>query len=340
MPRHARLDAPGALHHVMARGIERREIFAADVDRQDFLGRLARLANAGAFEVFAWALLPNHFHLLVRTGSWPLSRSMRSMLSGYATGFNRRHRRAGHLFQNRFKSILCEEEPYFLELVRYLHLNPIRAGLVRGLAELDRYPWTGHSALVGRVARPWQQTAEVLARFGRRRAVTEYRAFVAGGQRQGSRPELMGGGLLRSNGGWEAVAALRRGREQFESDERILGSSAFVEEVRLQITPDEEATKIDLGTLMGRLSREAGVSREALASGSRVRIVARVRAELSWIWSRHLGRNGRELARALSLSPAAIHNAAVRFEEVGRPRPTRLKMLLRREPDEAAEKKR
>lgn len=79
--------------------------------------------------------MPNHFHVLVRTGVRPLARTMRALLTGYAGGFNRRHRRSGHLFQNRYKSVVCEEEPYFLELVGYLHLNPLRAGLVADLQE-------------------------------------------------------------------------------------------------------------------------------------------------------------------------------------------------------------
>jgi REP-associated tyrosine transposase len=101
MPRQARLDAPGVLHHVMVRGIERTTLFRDDADRNDFVARLAALAEAGALTIYAWALLPNHAHLLVRTGTRPLPRSMRSLLTGYAGAFNRRHKRVGHLFQNR-----------------------------------------------------------------------------------------------------------------------------------------------------------------------------------------------------------------------------------------------
>jgi len=79
---------------------------------------------------------------------------MRRLMTGYAVTFNRRHRRAGHLFQNRYKSVICEEDPYLLELIRYIHLNPLRAGLVKDLKELDRYPWTGHSAILGRRKNP------------------------------------------------------------------------------------------------------------------------------------------------------------------------------------------
>ncbi len=99
MPRQPRLDSPGTLHHVMVRGLERRVIFRDDPDRADFVDRLAQLAEQGALTVYAWALLPNHAHLLIRTGTRPLARSMRSLLTGYAGAFNRRHKRVGHLFQ-------------------------------------------------------------------------------------------------------------------------------------------------------------------------------------------------------------------------------------------------
>jgi REP element-mobilizing transposase RayT len=99
MPRQPRLDAPGVLHHVMVRGIERRAIFRDDTDRADFVDRLAALVPATGLTVYAWALLPNHAHLQVRTGGRPLPRVMRSLLTGYAGAFNRRHKRSGHLFQ-------------------------------------------------------------------------------------------------------------------------------------------------------------------------------------------------------------------------------------------------
>ena len=122
MPRLARLDAPGILHHVMGRGIERKKIFTNDTDRNDFIDRLAGLAEEGAMDVYAWVLMPNHFHILCKTHNRPLSSSMRKVLTGYVVNFNRRHRRYGHLFQNRYKSIVCQEDRYLKELVRYIHL--------------------------------------------------------------------------------------------------------------------------------------------------------------------------------------------------------------------------
>ena len=124
MPRQARIDAPGALHHIIVRGIERRKIFNDDKDRYDFLWRLGDVLEKTRTACYAWALIPNHFHLLLRTGAYPVATVMRRLLTGHASGYNRRHKRHGHLFQNRYKSILCQEETYFLELVRYIHLNP------------------------------------------------------------------------------------------------------------------------------------------------------------------------------------------------------------------------
>jgi REP element-mobilizing transposase RayT len=147
------LDAPDTLHHVRVRGLERRGIFMDDVAREDVVARVAALAAQGAWTVYVWALFPNHAHLLVRTGRRPLPRGMRSLLTAYAGAFNRRHKRIGHLFQHRYTSIVVEEEPYVRELVRYLHLNPIRAKVVPDLRHLARYPWTGHRALLGTVLR-------------------------------------------------------------------------------------------------------------------------------------------------------------------------------------------
>jgi REP element-mobilizing transposase RayT len=162
MLRQARLDAPDALHHVRVRGLERRVLFREDPDRAACVARLAALAEGGAWTVYAWAVLPTHAHLLVRTGTRPLARSLRRLLTGDAGAFNRRHKRVGHLFQNRDTSVVVEADPHLVERVRYLHLHPLRAQVVPDLRRLDRYPWTGHSALLATVPRPWQATPAVL----------------------------------------------------------------------------------------------------------------------------------------------------------------------------------
>jgi len=149
MPRKARIDAPGALHHIVVRGIERKPIFKDSIDYQNFIERLGNILGESSTPCFAWALMSNHAHLLMRTGLAPISTIMRRLLTGYAQQFNRRHRRYGHLFQNRYKSFLCEEERYLLELVRYIHLNPIRAGIIKDLKSLNSYSRSGHAVIMG-----------------------------------------------------------------------------------------------------------------------------------------------------------------------------------------------
>jgi REP element-mobilizing transposase RayT len=304
----------------MVRGLERRAIFKDDADRADFVARLAALAEQGALTVSAWAVMPNHVHLLIRTGSRPLPRSMRSLLTGYAGAFNRRHKRVGHLVQNRYKSIVVEEEPYLLELVRYLHLNPLRAKLLPDLRTLDRYPWTGHSALLGTVPRPWQETQTILVQFGPtpRRALRAYRAFVAAGIPQGRRPDLQGGGLLRSAGGWEAVAALRRGREAYLGDERVLGGSTFVEQLQAEAERTTDAWRHirarcpELGLLLDRVAARAGLPPTAVLGAGRGRAVVRARDGLAYLWVAVFGQSGAALARTLGIQAVSVYRAARR----------------------------
>ena len=286
----------------MARGIERRKLFRDDKDRKSFLGRLATILEETQTQCYAWALIPNHFHLLLRTGPTPLSKVMRRLMTGYAVTFNKRHKRSGHLFQNRYKSVICEEDPYLLELIRYIHLNPLRAKLVQDLKVLDKYPWTGHSAVLGRRRNPLvpelpsnesfsaeggfsfsqfhpetektkenprdparpvkfedyftgvnpacpvapadgtgvknkplaEKTIEdVLLYFGETKKVARrrYRQFVKNGIEQGKRPELQGGGLVRSAGGNKSGLLGRKKEEREKGDERILGSGDFVSRV-------------------------------------------------------------------------------------------------------------
>ena len=239
-------------------------------------------------------------------------------MSGYAGYFNRRHHREGHVFQNRYKSIVCEEETYFLELVRYLHLNPLRAGITKDLNELGSYKYTGHSAIVGTVERRWQDTYDVLGRFSDNRRVARrlYREFVEAGIDQGRRPELAGGGLLRSCGGWPGVTELRRGREKYRSDERILGSTSFIEEIvkeaERQVVGKYGQVTID--GLIDRICEDMRISKEAMQGGGRNRAVTRARTALAYTWVRYLGRSGHELANVLGVSPQALYASSSRAE--------------------------
>lgn len=165
------------MQHVIVRGIEKRDIFLDDEDRVLFVDRLSTLLKQTDTRCYAWALMSNHFHLLLMPTCCTLSTFMSRLLTSYAVNFNRTHNRSGHLLQNRYKSIVCEEEPYLLELVRYIHLNPLRAGLVKDLSELDLYPWSGHAVLMGSQQMEEQERSEILLRYGQNKntAMTAYR---------------------------------------------------------------------------------------------------------------------------------------------------------------------
>ena len=313
MPRSARLDAPGVLHHVMGRGIEKRPIFLTDEDRNDFLSRLGLLAEEGYLKVYAWVLLPNHFHLLCKTGKVPLARSMRRLLTGYVVKFNRGHNRYGHLFQNRYKSIVCQEDSYLMELVRYIHLNLIRAGIVKNLGGLNRSQWSGHSALMGYQKREWQDTAYVLAYFGKGvRKRRKYLKFVEEGIKIGRKPELVGGGLIRSMGGWSEVLALRRRGEKTASDERILGDSGFVERVLEEwdgvgkVNLRLNRVRMNLSLLAQQACANWGATVEELRSGSRRQLILKVREEFAQVAVKGLGYSGAEVARYLGVTSSCV----------------------------------
>jgi putative transposase len=317
MPRLARLDAPGVLHHVMGRGIEGREIFLSNKDRTDFIARLAHLAQDDAMAIYAWALLGNHFHLLCKTKRQPLSASMRKLLTGYVVNFNKRHNRQGHLLQNRYKSIVCQEDAYLTELVRYIHLNPLRAGLVKDLAELSSFPWSGHSALMGQVERPWQDTRYILSFFGTTPGNKKrYQAFVAHGIPFGRRPELVGGGLIRSLGGWAEVLALRSRGEKQRSDQRIVGDGVFVSEVLSEMDEQERETlkltahRTPLSSLAETVCQIHHIGLGELRSGSRRHAIVEARQVISWLAVRELGYSGAEVARYLGVTNSCVTRAA------------------------------
>ena len=180
MPRQSRIDTPGALHHIMARGIEGGKIFRDNDDREHFIERLEKILKETETSCYAWALIPNHFHILLRTGPTPITTVMRRLLTGYAQWYNRRYRRQGHVFQNRYKSILCQEDKYFLELIRYIHLNPIRAKIVEDLDSLCSYRYSGHSVIMGKIRNEWQDIKAVLVMFGEKKgpARRAYKTFV------------------------------------------------------------------------------------------------------------------------------------------------------------------
>jgi len=272
--------------------------------------------------------MPNHFHLLLRTGNVPISTVMRRLLTGYAIWFNRSRRRHGHLFQNRFKSILCQEDAYLLELVRYIHLNPLRAGLVGNLEELDDHPYSGHSTLMGRVEKSWQETEEILSLFGNREDSVHraYRAFVEQGIDQGRRHDLAGGGLIRSAGGWDGLKLkIKEGNYQ-RSDERILGDGDFVSQVLSRTEEMVEkrqalrAAGMDLDKVASRVSELVAIKAEDIWAAGKQPHIVNARSLFCFWAVRELGCTMASLGRKFSLSIPAISKSVVRGKQIAESR--------------------
>ena len=325
MPRLARLDAPGALHHIMIRGIERRVIFRSDQDRRDFLKRLAVLLPESQTQCYAWVLMKNHVHLLLRSGVSGISQLMRRLLTGYAVYFNRRYRRHGQLFQNRFKSIICQENVYFKELVRYIHLNPVRAKVVGDIGSLNRYPFCGHSALMGKQKRPWQQNDYVLSYFDKSvsDARQSYLEYVQTGFNQGRRPELTGGGLIKGLGGWKAVRKIRlKGQDRVKSDARILGDSDFVTRIleeaneKLDRHYELKSRGYDLTKVEERVMEIFGIKRDVIYSSGRRQQQMQARSLFCHWAVDELGMSRTEIARCLGMTQPGVGYAVNRGAQI------------------------
>jgi putative transposase len=324
MPRKARIDAPGALHHIICRGIERRNIFVDDADKNNLVVRLGRVVSESQTPCYAWALIDNHFHLLLKTGNVPIATLMRRLLTGYAVSFNLRHNRAGHLFQNRYKSILCQEDAYLLELVRYIHLNPLRAGLVSSLHQLDRYRFCGHSSLMGKRNYDWQDTHYVLKLFGKKvsSARKGYRAFVEKGVKQGRRSDLTGGGLIRTAGGWAALKAYRRQKVHIKGDERILGDSDFVASVleeqneRLERRYRIQRQGYGFDKIIDRVAQMFELKPEEVLRNVKQRRRVSARSLLCYWAINELEMTGEAVGQRLKMSSSAVSRAAGRGEKI------------------------
>jgi len=314
MPRQARLDAPGIVQHVIIKGIEGRQIFDDDRDRRNFITRMGNLSLEVETKVYAWVLMGNHVHILLRTGPKGLAKYMRRLLTGYAITYNRRHSRRGYLFQDRYKSIVCDEDHYFTELVRYIHLNPLRAKVVKDILELNQYPWCGHSVLLGFVRYSWQETNYVLSWFGKRRgsALRAYRQYIEDGISQGRRPELVGGVQVQSKKG--------RGRpdsgfmdEPVVTDRRVLGNEGFVLKVRRELFSHERERLLNFREIQEKIQsivearcREGRVQTQELQRGNRRQQVAEARAKIAWQLVNELGVPLSKVAHHLGVSASAI----------------------------------
>lgn len=301
MPRQARIDIAGGLYHVISRGNERREIFRQNCDYEEFYKRAAQAVAETGQKCLAWALIPNHFHLLILRGKRPLSDTMRKLMTGYVGYFNRRYRRAGHLFQDRYKAILCQEEEYLLELAAYIHLNPLRAGLVKQYKALAGYKWCGHGEALtgggGLLAREL-----LLEHFGDRMtsAVKKYDLFVEERVGRYKRGEFSGGGVIRSAGGYKAVGSISRRGERELADERVLGDGDFVASVLKELAASESG-KAGKAEVVAETAKLTGLDKNLIFNHDRSPDTVKFKAVYCFLMREKGGVSGVTLSKELGL---------------------------------------
>lgn len=286
MPRKPRVEYPGAFYHVITRGNQRQNLFYDGTDREFYLGRLEQYRKRYGFTIYAYVLMSNHVHLLVETGKTPLSKIMQGLQFSYTRYFNRRYRKIGHLFQGRYRAILCDRDEYLLELVRYIHLNPARMKKPTAVGE---YPWSSHPAHLGKGSVVKVETALVLGRFGSRvgRARGGYLRFIEEGQGQGHEQRY-----------YETV------------DQRFLGDERFVEAVGKKVGGDREVEprmrKVGFSALLNAIAEQHGTEAKTLVQGGRQRRWVRTRAMLVYMARECCGMTVKELGKRLNRDPSII----------------------------------
>jgi hypothetical protein len=263
--------------------------------------------------------------MLIRPTTGNLGQYMRRLLTGYAVTFNLRHHRSGHLFQNRYKSIICEEDPYLLELVRYIHLNPLRVGEVKDITALKAYPWSGHSVLMGSRTLPGQKIDEVLGYFGKlmNTARKNYQSFVEDGISQGRREELRGGGLRRS-------LKIADNQQLTAYDDRVLGSGEFVEMLQQEKDLSEKLIgRVPFATLIEVVAKISGVEPQKLRERGRISAVTDAKGIISYVGVHRLGYSGEQIAKALGITRSGVCRGASRGAEEFARDPKRWEPLVR-----------
>ena len=265
MPRIARIESPGSLFHIMAHSIDTKILFSDDEDRNEFLSRFAKgLTNTG-FQCYAWALMDNHYHLLIRSSELPLSKLMRSLNGGYAKYYNKKHKRHGYLFQDRFKSVLCQEQDYAKELIRYIHLNPLRAGKVNSLDQLKTFAWCGHGFVLGvenANGEKFQNREDSLGRFGANEsdAIEGYLQYLAKGCLDGDTEKF---------GKLSEIDATEIG-SSFKGRLAVIGDNEFIKAVmeKYKENLSRKHRKADyplvLETISNKVCKEFGIAKDEL----------------------------------------------------------------------------
>lgn len=317
MPRQARIDVPGLYYHVFARGIEKKDIFKCESDKNFFLSRLGEVIQDTATPVYAFALMPNHFHLLLRRETVPIATVMQKLLTGYAINFNKLYQRVGHLFQNRYKAIVCQKESYLLELIRYINLNPLRSGQVRSLAELNEYKFCSHSFILGEHKAQWFDPDSVLQFFGNTK--TEAAQFYA---------QLIVDGLLKINAPDAHIISLERylGLEEnftamdLKVIKQTFGEESVVEKTihlkdNYDLKSEEKESKIS--SLIADICLSCGVTKEELFGEKKERKIANARAVLAYKLSREVSLTCSEVACQLGVTPSAAFKMIKKGKRLG-----------------------
>ena len=304
MPRKARINSPGVLQHVMARGLEGRDLFDDDDDHIIFLDLFKKRVQEVGYKCYAWVLMDNHYHLLLRTSERPLSELMKPLNTDYARYFNRKRQRRGYVFQDRYKSIATQDQFYIEQIVRYIHLNPYRAGLCRNMEQLNNFPWSGHSAIMGTTVRDFQDSDSVLRRFGLEIELSRqrYAEFIREG--------------MRSRGGDDLIEIIRRSNNAIQnrhsSDCWVIGDKEFVQKVlehdaknRIRIARYKREGW-DPDRLARFVSEKLSIPPDQLLTQSKRTIQSDARKIFCYIGSRELGFSSKVLGEYLNISQAAV----------------------------------
>ncbi len=293
MARRPRVHFAGALYHVISRGNRRQGIFRDEKDLKRFLVQLSDCKTRYAFHLYAYALMKNHIHLLLEVEGIPLSRIMQALLFRYTQYFNRRYGEVGHLFQGRYKGILCDKDAYLLELVRYIHLNPVRAGVVQ---DPEDYVWTGHHSYLGEKGEDLIDEGLVLDLFDQDRssARQRYRRFVREGIRDG-----------------------REEKYYQVKDQRYLGEDTFIERIENEREKrDEWIYEIPLEEIAREVSEAIEVRGDDLYSARRGREAAGVRGVVSYPARKISGYSLKEIADHFRRSSITISEGIRKVEDL------------------------
>jgi len=293
MARRPRIHFSNAFYHVIARGNQRQDIFLDEKDYQRYLSYLSEYKTRYQFHLYAYALMRNHVHLLLEVEATPLSKIMQALQFRYTRYFNSQYGKVGHLFQGRYKAILCDKDAYLLELIRYIHLNPIRSKLVR---DLERYRWVSHQSYLGRKKDDLIDEDLVLSQFGRTKSVARrrYNDFIR-----------------------EGLNLDHQAKYYEVKDQRFLGEQEFLERIESKKVTDEPILfEISLEDIVMEVGKTVGIARDRINSLSRDRSGALGRSLAAYLARKLSGYLVKDVARYFHREPAMISQGMMKVENL------------------------